>query len=286
MQSLPGRNVPNKRRLWALAALALAGPLIAAPEPAKPLTESDLLKTLEGFKSGDPLQKQPLSLESEGVRVRKATAADASTVAEPKKEEQSEKPVPTRGPTETEITAKEATFDQRNHQAVFLQEVVVINPEFRLTSDKLTAYLRRETPNPNAAAAGTSTAKPATPKPATPSAARPGASEGSGKASKGGAYKTGGLEKAIAEGNVVITQDKTDAQGNVTRNLGHARRAVYESATGDITLTGRPDVAQGMNVCVATDESTVITLNRDGHMKVSGPHKTIIKADAQSANAR
>jgi hypothetical protein len=28
---------------------------------------------------------------------------------------------------------------------------------------------------------------------------------------------------------------------------------------------------------VATDESTIMVLNRDGHMRVTGPHKTVIK---------
>jgi hypothetical protein len=36
---------------------------------------------------------------------------------------------------------------------------------------------------------------------------------------------------------------------------------------------------------VATDESTIMTLNRNGRMKVEGPHKTVIK-DTSSEGLR
>ena len=86
----------------------------------------------------------------------------------------------------------------------------------------------------------------------------------------------GGLDRAVCEGNVTINQDKIDPDGTVSHNLGHCRKAVYEAATGFITMTGLPDVQQGMNTCVALADDTVIVLNRAGQMQVYGLHKSVI----------
>ena len=112
----------------------------------------------------------------------------------------------------------------------------------------------------------------ATPRPTPP---KPGATP----AKTGG----GGLERAVAEmnpgGRVEITQDKVDEKGNVTHSVGHGTKADYNAATGDIVLTGRPDVQKGTDLVKATDDSTVITLNRDGHMTTKGPTITIIVSE-------
>jgi hypothetical protein len=46
-----------------------------------------------------------------------------------------------------------------------------------------------------------------------------------------------------------------------------------------------PQVQQGINTCVALDDGTVMTLNREGKMKVNGAHKMVIK-DSGSDNSR
>jgi lipopolysaccharide export system protein LptA len=194
---------------------------------------------------------------------------------------------------QTEITAKEATFDSKTHQAVFIKDVVVVNPQFTVTADKVTAFMKQ---SDNPAIPGAAPAAGATPAATPAAAAKAGGPAASAKsAKKGGAStaaagdapekgKSGGLERAIAEGNVVITQDKTDEDGNVTHSVGHGRKAVYEAATGDITLTGHPDVAQGINSLEATEDSTIIILNREGRMKAIGPHKSIIRDTGSDAN--
>ena len=168
-----------------------------------------------------------------------------------------------KGPTE--IVALEATFDQKAHLAVFIGQVVVTDPEFNVQCDKLTAYLKHDD---KVDAAGAPRPK-ATPAPA-PAAGK-----------KGGGDKKGGLDKAIAEADpgkmATVTQDKVEADGSSSRSIGHGRRIEYSAATGDITLIGRPDVQQGINTCISTDDSTIMILNRDGHMRVQGPHKTVIK---------
>ena len=157
-----------------------------------------------------------------------------------------------KGPTE--ITAFEATFDNKTHQAVFTHQVVVNDPEFNVTCDKLVAYLRHDED-------ATEPAAPAR-KPADAKAAPP--------------PRKGGLERATAIGNVVISQDKFDEKGNATPNIGRGKIVEYDAQTGRIVLRGKPVVKQGMNMCVATAEDTVITLTRDRNMEVVGAHRTVI----------
>jgi len=160
---------------------------------------------------------------------------------------------------QTEITAQRSTFDQKTRQAVFIGSVVVKDPEFNVKCDRLIADLKK------APAAGEDA-------PLDPLAT----SDGAGKK----AGKGGGLEKATAEANpggiVVITQQKLEADGTVSLNIGKSKKAVYDSATGNIVLTGMPTVQQGINVCAATEEGTVMILNRDGKMDVQGEAKTTI----------
>lgn len=167
-------------------------------------------------------------------------------------------PAPSRG---TEITAMEATFDNKTHQAVFYRNVTVTDPEFSVTCDRLTAVLKS-----NGAA---SDAKPAERSPAA--------------APKPAGKSKGGLERAIAEGNVLIKQSKEEADGSTSLSVGRAEKADYNAVTGDIVLSGSPVVQQGFNQCIATSPETVMTLNRDRNMRVVGPHRTIIsdKADLE-----
>jgi len=167
---------------------------------------------------------------------------------------------------QTEITALEATFDQKSREAVFIDNVVVIDPEFKVTTcDRLTAFLKKAKEEAD---------KPAGAPPAAESLNAP--------------PKGGGIDHAIAEANpgkqVTITQDKLEADGTITKNVGHGDKVTYDAKTGDIVLTGNPSVQQGINLCVALDAGTVMTLNRNGRMKVEGAHKTIIK-DTASADS-
>src|SRR3954468_16709916 len=95
----------------ALGSLAHAGAQTSAPG----------LPRLDLFGSGGGPRKQ---LGLEGTPLAK----------EPKPEKKAK--------GQTEITALEATFDQKTREAVFIDNVVVIDPEFKLTTcDRLTAFL-------------------------------------------------------------------------------------------------------------------------------------------------
>src|SRR5687768_12649239 len=77
--------------------------------------ESEVFKTIESLGTGDPLRKQPLSV------------GDGAAL-EPKKGGGNEEQPPRKEKGPTEITALEATFDNRTHQAVFIGDVVVRDP--------------------------------------------------------------------------------------------------------------------------------------------------------------
>lgn len=176
----------------------------------------------------------------------------------------------------TEITATTgATFDQQTRQAVFTGDVHVKNPQFTLTTDKLTAILKKEMTQSHAA--GT----PA------PDASRKGPAPTPDASGKNPALSTGGgLEKVIAEGNVVIVQEKpaTDGTSAPVRYVAKSERAEYESASGNVTLTGWPQVQQGINTQVATEASTMMVLNRNGQMHTSGGSKTLIQDTGTTTN--
>jgi lipopolysaccharide export system protein LptA len=200
--------------------------------------------------TGDSLPR--LDLFGSGGGPRKQLGYEGTPLAKDPK-------TPKKAKGQTEITALEASFDQKTREAVFIEKVVVVDPEFNVACDRLTAYLKK-------------------PKAAGP---QPPPSETLDSASKGG-----GLERAVAEANpgrqVIITQDKIEADGTLTKNIGKADKANYDAQTGDVILTGSPSVQQGINLCVATDPSTIMTLNRNGRMRVEGPHRTVIKDTAST----
>lgn len=236
----------NRARIAVGAALAalVGGASLSGqtPETPVPRTEQELLNNIN--KIGAAPEKKPLGLEGT-----------------PLEKKPGHKP-PRKAKGQTEITSKQATFDQKTRQAVFLGNVVVKDPEFNVKCDRLIADLKK---------AGNGGEKPADP----PPAAEPGKSAGG---------KGGGLEKAVAEANpggvVVITQEKREADGSISLNIGRARKATYDAATGNVVLTGMPSVQQGINVCSAKDESTVMILNRDGNMTVEGESRTTINDSA------
>lgn len=216
-----------------------------------------------GFALGQSLEEPKLPRLDVFGGKRLPLGYEGTPLAKPKKDKEEKKP---KG--QTEITALEATFDQKTREAVFIGDVLVKDPEFSVTCDRLTAFLKKQ---------GEGAAPKAVP------ADPPPANRESTAESKGG-----GLDHAIAEASrgkeVTIQQDKFEADGTITKNIGHAKKATYDAKTGDIVLTGSPSVQQGINLCIAQSDETVMTLNRNGRMKVEGPHKTVIK-DTNSVDA-
>ncbi len=147
----------------------------------------------------------------------------------------------------TEITAKgEATFDNATGIATFTTSVFVKDPQFNLYCDKLTVYLNKDRK---------------------------------------------GIERAEAEGKVVIVQENTNEKNEIVKSIGRAGKAVFVPSTGDATLTAIPglppegnwaQLQQGINNQVATDEKTVMILNRAGRLRTIGPSRVML-VDADKA---
>src|SRR4051812_15154089 len=77
------RPLMSNATLLPLAVLLALGvsPLLRAEPPARPLTEQELLKTLDGLGKGDPVTKAPLSAEP---ALPKREATTTTPVAEPR----------------------------------------------------------------------------------------------------------------------------------------------------------------------------------------------------------
>ncbi len=170
-----------------------------------------------------------------------------------------------KGPTE--ITARDAMFDNSLHLANFTGDVIVRDPEFGLACERLTVNLKKP------AAPSAEKPEPKT-EPKTEPKAKPPGEQGSG------------IEKATAEGSVIITQDKIDAAGKLQRYTGTAKRAVFDNTAGTLTLYGWPQISEtiGGNMSkktISLEESCVIVLDRAGKMDVKGYHKTTIQDAAE-----
>ena len=194
-----------------------------------------------------------------------ASPAPAASVAKPAKSEKRPS-----GPVE--ITAHEATYDNRTNIAIFSGEVVVRHPEFGLSSDRLTLTINASIVKGPAQPAAKPKGEEIVPKPV----AEPGNDK---------------LEKAIAEGHVTITQEKPDGNGVMQRYTGKANRAVYDSKANTLKLYGWPQITQGAagggvsKQITAREEGCVITLDRGGRIDVKGFHTSTLH-DAADLNQK
>ena len=90
-----------------------------------------------------------------------------------------------------------------------------------------------------------------------------------------------GLQLVEAFGNVIIVQENTDDAGKKVKATGRSGKAVYDPTSGDVTLTVWPSVQHDINMQVATEEGTVMTLNRGGRMTTKGGSRTVIVDNSQ-----
>lgn len=85
-----------------------------------------------------------------------------------------------------------------------------------------------------------------------------------------------GLQLAEATGNVIIVQNNTDENGKSSKATGRAGKAVYEPNSGDVTLSIWPSIQHDVNMQKATEEGTIMILNRSGTSKTIGGSTTVI----------
>jgi lipopolysaccharide export system protein LptA len=181
-----------------------------------------------------------------------------------------------KGPTE--ITSQETQFDGQSRTGVFTGNVKVIDPDFTMTTDKLTVHMAKQ-------------------------------EEG------------GGLSSAEADGNVIIVHanESKNAKGGadasasaapspspapaissahadppgpspsptppLVLSTGRAQKALYDAKDQSVTLIGWPQITQGVNTHISTEEGTRMILYRDGRLKTFGGSRTIIQDKSQANTA-
>jgi lipopolysaccharide export system protein LptA len=85
-----------------------------------------------------------------------------------------------------------------------------------------------------------------------------------------------GLSKVVASGGVVIVQEKRNEKGDLIKSVGKCGKATYDAATGDVTLEQWPQIQQGINTQVATQQNTVMILNAKGKSRTIGGSRVLI----------
>lgn len=169
---------------------------------------------------------------------------------------------------------KRTVFDPKQNKVIFRGSVLVEDPRFTLKCDILTAYIKK---------AASADKKQAASQSVVSGAGTLGSAETKSKPEAGARgipeepAASGGLESAEAEGNVEIVQDRVTPEGKIERNVLRAQKAVYNSATEGITLTGWPQVWQthNGNSLKALREDTVMVLNKSGDVDITGPTKSV-----------
>lgn len=124
-----------------------------------------------------------------------------------------------------------ASFDNAESSADFIGHVVVRDPQFDLTCDRLHVILRPDRK---------------------------------------------GLQKVIATGNVTVVQEKKNDRGDLVKSVGKCGKATYDTASGDVTLEEWPQIQQGINSQIATQQNTVMVLNAKGRSRTVGGSRTMI----------
>lgn len=236
--------------------VAISGALAAQPSPTSKPKQT----------------KSPLS------RTAPSPGSSASPADKSKKEKKPNDLVQgqTQNKGPTEITAQETQFDGQSRTGVFTGNVKVIDPDFTMTTDKLTVHMAKqeeggglssaeadgnviivhanETKNPNGGSnAGASPTPAATPSPSTNS----------------------------------LLADPPGATPSPTPPLvlstGRAQKAIYDAKDQSMTLIGWPQITQGVNTHISTEEGTRMILYQDGRLKTYGGSRTIIQ-DKSEAN--
>ena len=93
-----------------------------------------------------------------------------------------------------------------------------------------------------------------------------------------------GMKLVEALGNVIIVQENTDSGGKTVKSIGRAGKALYDPATGDVTLTIWPSMQHGINLQKSTEAGTVMKLNRNGQSDTLGGSQTVIVDTGETQN--
>jgi lipopolysaccharide export system protein LptA len=172
-----------------------------------------------------------------------------------------------KGPTEITAT-QEAQFDTKSRTGVFIGNVKVVDPQFTLTSDRLTVHLNRDEDG-----GGLNDAE----------------AQGNVVIVHINQPKTQAQPAQTAGASTVVT--RTAATGSTpaqtqqpTTSTGKSQNALYQAKDGSIILTGWPQVTQGGNTHIATAPGVKMVLYKDGRMQTYGSTRTLIEDRTTATN--
>src|ERR1700747_3643422 len=181
-----------------------------------------------------------------------------------------------KGPTET--TAKEEVdFDANAHTAIFVGNVKVIDPKFTMTTDKLTVWINKQEEGggiKNAQADGNVIIVHV-----NQSKDKTQTADGSASPRTTPVATTAVTPPAKTSGNASVFASPSPSPGATPPVLdtGRAQKALYNAKQDAVTLIGWPQVTQGVNTHIATEEGTRMVLYRDGRLQTFGPSRTVIE---------
>ncbi len=189
----------------------------------------------------------------------------------------------------TTIDAGESELDPKAGVHIFRKNVVVHSPQFDLTTDgTLEVHIKPQKDKP--ASAPPAPANPgADPKAPAPKAGDPKAGAPQTPVADAGKAKAGGegtssqidIDWAEARGRLVNVQ-KRGADGRL--KVGIAKHIIFDSKTGEITLKEWPQVQDGPNLIIATEESTVMVIDQNNHFRSYGGKTTTKLMPANDPN--
>jgi lipopolysaccharide export system protein LptA len=182
-----------------------------------------------------------------------------------------------KGPTE--ITAKEeVNFDANAHTAIFVGNVKVIDPQFTMTTDKLTVWMNKQEDGggiKEAQADGNVIIVHVNQSKDKTQTADAGASPRTTPVAN-----TAVTPSATTFGNARVFGPSPSPSPSATPpvlDTGRAQKAIYNAKQDAVTLIGWPQVTQGINTHIATEEGTRMILYRDGRLQTFGPSRTVIE---------
>jgi lipopolysaccharide export system protein LptA len=208
-----------------------------------------------------------------GTGTEKSTADAKKTPGAPGDDGESKGP--------TEITAKEEVdFDANAHTAIFVGNVKVIDPQFTMTTDKLTVWMNKQEDgggikdaqaDGNVIIVHVNQSKDKTQTADANASASPRTTP---------VANTAVTPSATTFGNPSVFGASPSPSPSATPpvlDTGRARKALYNAKQDAVTLIGWPQVTQGMNTHIATEEGTRMILYRDGRLQTFGPSRTVIE---------
>ena len=180
-----------------------------------------------------------------------------------------------KGPTE--ITAKEEVdFDANAHTAIFVGNVKVIDPQFTMTTDKLTVWMNKQEDGggiKDAQADGNVIIVHV-----NQSKDKTQTADGSASPRTTPVANTAVTPSAtFGNASVFGSPSASPSATPPVLDTGRAQKALYNAKQDAVTLIGWPQVTQGMNTHIATEEGTRMILYRDGRLQTFGPSRTVIE---------